>query len=89
MDRPVEVVRVGCEDISLDKCITVPDIVTEVETSEVRREDVFSTADLSSVLQVCRTELGAPDCKTEELELPKESCIEIVYGYAHGFEKRL
>ena len=36
VDRPVEVVRVGCEDISLDKCITVPDIVTEVETSEVR-----------------------------------------------------
>ena len=40
VDRPVEVVRVGCEDISLDKCITVPDIVTEVETSEVRREDL-------------------------------------------------
>ena len=40
VDRPVEVVRVGCEDLSLDKCITVPDIVTEVETSEVRREDL-------------------------------------------------
>ena len=53
VDRPVEVVRVGCEDISLDKCITVPDIVTEVETSEVRREDLFSKADHCSLL-CCR-----------------------------------
>jgi len=48
-------------------------IVPEVEVSEETHE-------------VCRTELGEPDCNTVTLDLPKERCIEIVYGYAHGYE---
>lgn len=31
-----------------------------------------------------RTVQGEPSCEQIDLTLPKESCIEIVYGYAHG-----
>ena len=71
-DKPLEVVRVTCEDLTTEKCVTVP----EVEEAE---EEV----------EVCRPEIAAPECNTVNLELPKEHCIEIVYGYAHGFGKRL
>ena len=75
VDRPVEVVRVGCEDISLDKCITVPDIVTEVETSEVSREDVFSTADQYSPL-CCRCagpSWGPPTARRRSWSCPRRA----------------
>ena len=71
-DKPLEVVRVSCEEVTSEKCVTVP----EVELGE-------------EVVEVCRPELAAPDCDTVSLDLPKEHCIEIVYGYAHGFGKRL
>ena len=69
-DKPVNLVIVECEDITAEKCITVPEVIEE----EV-------------IEQVCRTELGEPDCNEISLDFPKESCIELVYGYAHGYEK--
>lgn len=59
--------------------VTCEDIVTEkcITVPEVE--------DGEQVLQVCQPQLGEPDCNTAELELPKERCIEIVYGYAHGY----
>ena len=68
VDKPLEVIRVSCEDIIAEKCITVPEVEEAEETHEV-----------------CRTEIGAPDCNPIVLDLPKERCIEIVYGYAHGY----
>ena len=69
VDKPLEVVRVTCEDLTSEKCITVP----EVEAGEVEAE-------------VCRTVLAAPACNTVTLDLPQEQCIDIVYGYAHGYD---
>merc|ERR1739846_267711 len=35
-----------------------------------------------AVIEKCITQLGAPDCSTVELTLPKQVCKEINYGYA-------
>jgi len=40
-------------------------------------EDIVSVAK-------CQSQLGAPACQEVELTLPKQVCVELVYGYAHG-----
>jgi hypothetical protein len=59
--------------------VTCEDIVTEKCITVPEVEDGVE------VLQVCKPQLGEPDCQDIVLELPKERCIEIVYGYAHGY----
>ena len=71
-----------CQDKPIDLVIVeCADITTDkcITVPEIQDEEV--------TLQVCKTELGEPDCNEVSLDLPKESCIDIVYGYAHGFEK--
>ena len=34
-DRPLELTRVSCDTLTIEKCITVPEIVTEQQTSQV------------------------------------------------------
>ena len=90
-DKPVEVVRVSCEDVTTEKCVIVPE-VEEAEEEVRHRKPVLCTVSVHcSIIQVevCRPEIASPECNTVSLELPKEHCIEIVYGYAHGFGKRL
>ena len=93
-DKPLEVVRVSCEDITTEKCIIVPE-VEEVEEEVRGFSNRFCVQSVYTVLlfyvqvEVCKSQIGAPECNTVNLELPKEHCIEIVYGYAHGFGKRL
>jgi hypothetical protein len=66
VDKPIDLPRVACADLSEEKCIQVP----EVEDSSV------------SVAK-CVAGLGAPACIDVELTLPKQVCVELVYGYAH------
>ena len=65
VNKPISLPRISCEDLSEEKCITVPSIQVVTET--------FSK---------CVTALGAPNCVTVELTLPKQVCKEINYGYA-------
>ena len=65
VNKPISLPRISCEDLSQQKCITVPSIEVVTET--------FSK---------CVTALGAPNCVTVELTLPKQVCKEINYGYA-------
>merc|ERR1712098_961042 len=60
--------------------VSCEDLVSEkcITVPEVEEEE--------ETQEVCRTELGEPDCNTVTLDLPRERCIEIVYGYAHGYE---
>jgi len=59
--------------------VTCDDVVTEkcITVPEVEEGE--------EVHEVCKPQLGEPDCNPVVLELPKERCIEIVYGYAHGY----
>merc|ERR1739848_225210 len=70
VNKPISLPRISCEDLSAEKCITVPEV-----------EDVTET------FEKCITQLAAPACQTVELTLPKQVCVEIVYGYAHDAPK--
>jgi len=65
VDKPISLPRISCEDLTENKCITVPEVEDDIE-----------------IIEKCITQLGAPDCSTVELTLPKQVCKEINYGYA-------
>jgi len=65
VNKPISLPRISCEDLTENKCITVPEVEEVTET-----------------LEKCVTQLAAPACQAVELTLPKQVCVEIVYGYA-------
>jgi len=66
VNKPIALPVVSCADLVERKCITVPEIMDDIESVEK-----------------CQTQLGAPACNDVELTLPKQVCVELVYGYAH------
>ena len=73
-------------------CESKPLEVVRVSCEDLTAEKCVTVPEVEEAeqeVEVCRQEIGAPKCDTVSLELPKEHCIEIVYGYAHGFGKRL
>jgi len=70
VNKPISLPRISCEDLTEERCITVP----EVE-------------DVSETFEKCVTVLGEPACQAVELTLPKQVCVEIVYGFAHDAPK--
>merc|ERR1739848_591931 len=65
-----------------DKPINLP-VVTCADISEERTIQVPSVVDSEVTVAKCVAGLGAPACQKVELTLPKQVCVELVYGYAH------
>merc|ERR1712032_1411545 len=83
--------EVKCKDVEQETCYNAPELV-RVSCEDLTAEKCVTVPEVEEAeqeVEVCRQEIGAPKCDTVSLELPKEHCIEIVYGYAHGFGKRL
>ena len=70
VNKPISLVRISCEDLTAEKCITVPEVEEATEASEK-----------------CITQLAAPACQNVELTLPKQVCVELVYGHAEDTHK--
>ena len=70
VNKQILLPRITCEDITEEKCITVPEVNEDVE-----------------VIEKCITRVAEPNCQTVDLTLPKQVCVEIVYGYAHDQQK--
>merc|ERR1719435_766695 len=70
VNKPISLVRISCEDLTAEKCITVPEVEEATEASEK-----------------CITQLAAPACQDVELTLPKQVCVELVYGHAEDTHK--
>merc|ERR1712058_154467 len=69
-------------------CVQKPIDLVVVTCDDVVAEKCITVPEVEEgeeVHQVCKPELGEPDRNPVVLELPKERCIEIVYGYAHGY----
>ena len=82
---PIDVpVRVGYPEAiktCTNKPITLPRLSCEVVTEEkcvVQPEIEEATISVEK----CTTKLGEPKCENVELTLPKQVCVELVYGYA-------
>merc|ERR1712127_1062348 len=84
-----------CKEVAQETCYNVP-VVTAVEPAvDVTYPEPIKTCvnkpislprisceDLTETLEKCVTQLAAPACQAVELTLPKQVCVEIVYGYA-------
>merc|ERR1712106_750505 len=70
----------------VNKPISLPRISCE-DLTEERCITVPEVETVSETLEKCVTVLGAPACQAVELTLPKQVCVEIVYGFAHDAPK--
>merc|ERR1712038_1062915 len=69
----------------VDKPISLP-VVSCADLSEERTILVPKVEDATETVAKCVTKLAAPACQQIELTLPKQVCVELVYGYAHDPE---
>merc|ERR1712018_459697 len=82
VDIPVTVAYPAPEKTCVDKPISLP--VVQCDTIQEERTIQVPTVEGSEVtVQKCTAGLGEPDCQKVELTLPKQVCVELVYGYAH------
>merc|ERR1739847_253130 len=82
IDVPVTVAYPVPIKTCVDKPIDLP-VVTCADISEERTIQVPSVVDSEVTVAKCVAGLGAPACQKVELTLPKQVCVELVYGYAH------
>merc|ERR1712025_1078479 len=82
IDVPVTVAYPTPVKTCEDKPIDLP-VVTCADVTEERTIQVPSVEDSAVTTEKCVSALGAPACQAVELTLPKQVCVELVYGYAH------
>ena len=82
VDVPVEVAYPEAIKTCVDKPISLPRVTCE-DIVEDRTITVPEVEDSSVSVEKCDTKLAAPACQKVELTLPKQVCVELVYGYAH------
>ena len=72
----------------VDKPISLP-IVRCEDITEQKCIPVPAIEESSVSFNKCTYDLGEPDCQQVELTLPKQQCVELVFGYAEGNEKHV
>merc|ERR1711935_1226887 len=85
VDVPVEVAYPEAIKTCVDKPISLPRVTCE-DIVEDRTITVPEVEDSIVLVEKCDTKLAAPACQKVELTLPKQVCVELVYGYAHESE---
>merc|ERR1712141_596024 len=82
VDIPVEVAYPE----PIKTCVNKPISLPRVSCADLTEDKCIVVPeimeDIASV-EKCDTQLAAPNCNAVELTLPKQVCIELVYGYAH------
>jgi len=69
----------------IKNCVQKPISLPKISCEDLTAEKCITVPEVEEetvTLEKCITQLSAPACQTVELTLPKEVCIEIVYGYA-------
>merc|ERR1712038_1216246 len=68
-----------CKEVAQETCYNSPVVTPVFPPVTVAYPE---PEDDIEIIEKCITQLGAPDCSTVELTLPKQVCKEINYGYA-------
>jgi len=66
-------------------CVNKPISLPRISCEDLAAEKCITVPEIEEVtetLEKCVTQLAAPACQAVELTLPKQVCVEIVYGYA-------
>ena len=82
VDIPVTVAYPAPKKVCVDKPISLP-VVTCADISEEKTIQVPTVVDSEVVVAHCKAIIGVPACQKVELTLPKQVCVQLVYGYAH------
>merc|ERR1739846_165105 len=85
VDVPVDVTYPEAIKTCVNKPISLPRVSCE-DLTEERTITVPEVEDATESVEKCDTQLAAPACQKVELTLPKQVCVELVYGYAHDPE---
>jgi len=86
VNPPVEVVYPEPVKTCVNKPISLPRISCE-NLSEEKCITVPKVEDDTETVEKCVTALAPPACQQVELTLPKQVCVELVYGYAETSHK--
>ena len=70
-----------------DKSISLPRITCE-DIIEKKCIMVPETMDDKEMVEKCETVLAAPACQMVDLTLPKQVCVQLVYGQAYGVKEK-
>merc|ERR1711970_245431 len=71
-------------------CVNKPISLPRISCEDLAAEKCITVPEIEEVtetLEKCITQLAAPACQAVELTLPKQVCVEIVYGYAEDSVK--
>ena len=71
-------------------CVNKPILLPRISCADLTENKCITVPEVedSSVsVEKCVAGLGAPACQAVKLTLPKQVCVEIVYGYAHDAPK--
>jgi len=82
VEPPVTVIVPEPKKTCVDKPISLPRVSCE-DLVENKCIQVPEVEDSSVTVDKCTYGLGEPACQKVELTLPKQVCVELVYGYAH------
>ena len=82
VEPPVTVTYPEPKKTCVDKPISLPRVSCE-DIVENKCIQVPEVEDSSVTVDKCTYGLGEPACQKVELTLPKQVCVELVYGYAH------
>merc|ERR1712165_240958 len=82
VEPPVTVIVPEPKKTCVDKPISLPRVSCE-DLVENKCIQVPEVEDSSVTVDKCTYALGEPACQKVELTLPKQVCVELVYGYAH------
>merc|ERR1712018_741186 len=70
----------------ISTCVNKPILLPVVSCEDISVEKTIIVPEVEDAVEVvakCQTRLAAPACQEIELTLPKQRCVELVYGYAH------
>merc|ERR1712072_1479581 len=82
VDLPVVVAYPEPIKVCVDKPISLPRVTCE-DIVSTKCITVPEVEDAVESVEKCDVQLAAPACSNVELTLPKQVCVELVYGYAH------
>merc|ERR1739848_793111 len=71
-------------------CVNKPISLPRISCEDLSAEKCITVPEVEDVVESfekCITQLAAPACQTIELTLPKQVCVELVYGHAEDTHK--
>merc|ERR1712025_1130717 len=81
-----EVAQETCYPEPMKNCVNKPISLPRVTCEDITERKCIMVPEIMEDIEMvdkCETMLAAPNCQMVELSLPKQVCVELVYGHAY------